>query len=124
MKKGIVTVMLLCCLLITACGNNETKMVCKMNSESNMKTEVVAILDSDEKVKEIEIHTIFEDEAAVDEVYGSFQTFHGSNLEREKNVLIIKNAHNPDTFAGQQYSKAVGLTKDEFQSFLGNYTCE
>jgi hypothetical protein len=105
-------------------NNNKKQIVCKMNSEGSVLPEIVATLDSNDKVSEIEIRTVYESEEAAQGDFNSFKAVHGDNASINKNVITVKNVQDENTLFGKQYSQTVGYTKDEFQSFLGNYTCE
>jgi hypothetical protein len=111
-------------IFVTGCGNNKKQLICKMNAEGSILPEIVATLDSNDKISEIEIHTVYESEERAQSDFESFKSIHGDNASINKNVIIVKNAQDPNTFFGSQYSKTIGYTIDEFQTFLGDYTCE
>ena len=123
-KLYLIGVLVISLFLVTGCGGEEKKVTCTMNASGSIYPEIVATLDSDDKVKEIEIRTIYEDEERAKSDFQSFKSLHGDNAELDKNVIIVKNVQDPNTFFGKQYSNAVGYTKEEFQAFLGSYTCE
>jgi hypothetical protein len=124
MKKYALLLLLLLVLTITGCSSANKKIVCKMNAVVTMEQPIVAILDSNNKVAEIEVHTIYDTEEEAQNEFESFKVLHGDNVIIEKNVIIVKNAHDSSTMFGRQLSKGVGYTKEEFQEFLGNYICE
>ena len=71
----------------------------------------------------IEMHNIFASNEEASKEFDHFKK-HGDNAVLEGNKIIIKNAHDKDTLAGQLFGDGVGKTKDEFQTFLGYYECE
>ncbi len=120
----LIGVMITSLLLITGCGKEEKKIVCKMNTAGSVFAEIVAKMDSNDKVSEIEIRTIYESEENAKNDFESFKLVHGDNAVIDKNVITVKNVHDANTLFGKQYSKTVGFTKEEFQTFLGNFICE
>ena len=124
-KKVFIIIIMLIIIIITGCQlNNTKKMVCKMNGESNIQVEIVVGLNSNNKVSKIEIHSIFESKEEAQKEFNNFKSIHGDNAILNKNVIIVKNVQDYNTYFGKKYSKTVGYTKEEFQSFLGNYTCK
>ena len=121
----IVSVSLLLICLLTACSLKEKKIVCTMNAQSSINVEIIASLDSNDKISLIEIHTIYETEEKAKADFDSFKSIHKDNALLNKNEIIVKNIKDKNTFFGRVYSKTVGYTKEEFQSFIGDlYTCK
>ncbi len=146
MKTRVLLVTLLCCLLLVGCekkqnenqqnnnNQNETKqetnnedlskpIVCKYNGTENIQIELYATRDSNGKVTTIEMHNIFASNEEASKEFDHFKK-HGDNAVLEDNKIIIKNAHDKDTLAGQLFGDGVGKTKEEFQTFVGYYECE
>ena len=141
MKTKILLITLLCCLLLVGCekkqnenqqnNNNQIEkkqdlsgpIVCKYNGTENVQIELHATLDSNGKVTTVEMHNIFASDEEASKEFDHFKK-HGDNAVLEGNKIIIKNAHDKDTLAGQLFGDGVGKTKDEFQTFLGYYECE
>ena len=125
MKQNLlICLMFITLLFLTACGNTTKTITCKMNSSGSMLPELVATLDPNNRISEIEIHNVYQDEDSAKKDFNNYITIHGNNAVLDKNVIIIKNAQDENTFSGKQFSKTVGYTVEEFQSFIGNYTCE
>ena len=124
MKKYLSFLLMFLIVFVTGCGNNKKQIICKINGEGSILPEIVATLDSNNTISEIEIHMVYEYEEKAQNDFNSFKSIHGDNASINKNVIIVKNVQDANTLFGKQYSKTVGYTKDEFQSFLGNYTCE
>ena len=128
MKKLLfISIMFMSILFLSACGKENTKKVtCKMNSTGDILPEIVVTLDSNEKVSESEIHTVYKNEENAKSDFNSFKSIHGDNAVLDKNVIIVKNVHDENTVFGKQFSKTVGYTINEFQDFIGKdtYTCK
>ena len=133
MKKHLfISLMIIAVLLLSACSLGKSKTyTCVMNTEADylggkgtLHYEIIATLDSEDKISEIEVHTVYSKEETAKSDFASFQAIHGDNASIDKNVIIVKNAHDPKTLFGSAYSKTVGYTKEEFQNYIGDYTCK
>ncbi len=127
MKKYLlICISLSLSLLLLGCGNKETKILCSMNGTvvGSIDQKVEATLDSNGKVKTIQIITYYQTEEEAKASFDSFKEIHKDNAILDGKNIIVKNAQDPNTLFGRNLNKTVGYTKEEFQEFLGNYTCE
>ena len=110
-------------LVLTGCGGskNQVKCTAKVDEEGQKATaEVIAELDSNDKIKDATISYEFEDQSAADQFYSMYQMLVGMSDQSEEDLKIdIKKSGKKITISNYAAFEAMESEDDDSEKMIG-----